>query len=92
MSSKIDLPEILCNFCFCNVGTGEIKTITVGWDSYSVFTLAVDILDWLYLAQFLDDNIYQCDLDRWEFPSNLLLLSCLPYILQSNGPTWSPID
>ena len=77
MSSKIDLPEILCNFFLqCTVGTGEIKTITVGWDSYSVFTLAVDMLelDWLYLAQFLDDNIYQCDLDRWEFPFYLLLL------------------
>ena len=75
MSSQIDLPEILCNF-FCNVGTGEIKIITVGCGTVAqLFTLAVDNrLVVAVLGPILDDLIYQCVLDMWEFPSNLLVL------------------
>ena len=60
---------------FCNVGTGEIKIITLGSYSYSHLQSITDWLWlWLYMAQFLDDLIYQRYLDMWEFPSNPLVL------------------
>ena len=75
MSSQIDLPEILCNF-FCNVGTGEIKIITVagGWGASHSYSHLQLITDWfrLYLAQFLDDLIYQRCLDYVGCGSSLL--------------------
>ena len=66
MSSQIDLPEILCNFfaAMWEPGNlGKLRQSPGAGGLTQLFTLAVDTRDWSYLAQFLDDIIYQSELE-----------------------------